>query len=222
MLNFYLQFIKRFPALLWESIQGVEGVIAVVCFAILLLNKPIGQKLMAWKVGINPRWCLVPLAIWFVSLLFASNYERFLVLETAKDDEIGIAVQQQDKESRKNEVLQLQIEQLTIANAALQTGATVLTDAQARIASIREQFLAHADKVPTKGSFTPEAAYEWYVEAQSMCAQTLSSDSELYFMYINKDKVTYEDLLNSVGGFRGIAINITEECLTDTVRDSRN
>jgi hypothetical protein len=132
-----------------------------------------------------------------------------------KQHQVEAAFAERNKISEKTSIYTAQIEQLTIENAALQKGAPVLTDPQARIAAIREQFLAHAEKAPTKENFSREVAHEWWIVASQMKQQSVSYNSHLHFMHFNEESGTYQDFLESLGGFRAIAANLTESDLQD-------
>ena len=85
MFRFYLKFGWLTLKLMWSSVAHIEGAIAVVMFVLLLFNKELGSKVLDWD-GIEPIWCLVPIALFFVFALLKVNYQEFQKVEKAKNE----------------------------------------------------------------------------------------------------------------------------------------
>jgi hypothetical protein len=212
MIQFYWSIVKLFPLIAWESLNTVLGAFAAICFLLLLFNRPLSQRWAAWE-GVSIKWAFVLLASCFVYLVLKTNYSRFQDLTAAKDQQIAATNADRDKAMRRNEIDGAQIEQLTVANAALQQGAPVITGPEARVAEMRTQLLKYADKAPGHNEFSDEAAKAWLSGARRLAGNLNLNGGAPYFDY-DAYKGNYESLEETVGLLRAFALNLTEDFLT--------
>jgi hypothetical protein len=216
-LEFYWGVLWRMPSLFWHSLVTVEGILSVIGFIALYV---IGSAaLNRWtELHLSRRRLVVwGVVLYFVFLLLQSNFAAFTDIKNANTAAIAEVNTKLDGVLSELKIKNVLNDQLTKENGALAAGGRVLTDSQARIEAIREQFLAHADKAPTKEQFTTETAMAWYREATGMKDQSVDYNSTLYFEFVD-ERTTYDKFRESVGQFRGIAANLTEDALRKTVR----
>lgn len=218
---FYLHILLGVPWLLWQSIQTIDGAFAAIVFLGLIVGV---EAFNRWTdVHLNRRkWATYAVAVYFAFLLLWSNYDVFKVQERASASELADLHTKLDGVAGELKIRNVLNDQLTKENGALAAGGRVLTDAQARIEAIRKEFLDHANKVPTKEKFNADTGWVWFQTAMTMKDQTLSGESEL-FVWGNFDKQhpKYDDIVETAGSLRAVAINITEKDLKNNQRHSQ-
>jgi hypothetical protein len=72
----------------WKALFHVEGILAVLFFAVLLFNRELGARLLLWE-GIDPRWAWIPVGFLFGHLYLKAVYDNYLSLKKEKDAAIA-------------------------------------------------------------------------------------------------------------------------------------